>query len=246
MIKVIIIDDEPMAREIIREYLEDGKVEILGEYGDGFSGLKGINECKPDLVFLDIQMPKLTGFEMLELLEDPPVIIFATAYDEYAIKAFEENAVDYLLKPFSRERFDQAVEKAFLRLSRKSQDEGLANLRATHVPAGEKLRRIVIRDRGEIHIIPVEDVSYLEAQDDYVMIYTGNRRFLKQKTMKFFEENLDEMQFLRVHRSYIVKLDRVDRIEPYEKAAGVVIMKDGNKVPVSRSGLSRIKNVLDL
>lgn len=246
MIKVIIIDDEPMAREIIREYLGEREVEVSGEFGDGFSGLKGIQELKPDLVFLDIQMPKLTGFEMLELIEDPPVIIFATAYDEYAIKAFEENAVDYLLKPFSKERFDQALEKAYLRLTTKVEDRGLSNLKASPVPSGEKLRRIVIRDRGEIHIIAVEDVTYLEAQDDYVMIYTRNRRFLKQKTMKFFEENLDKMQFLRVHRSYIVRMDKVDRIEPYEKAAGIVIMKDGNKVPVSRTGLSRIKNVLDL
>jgi two-component system LytT family response regulator len=206
MFKAIIIDDEPMAREIIREYLEGTNIEIAGEYGDGFSGLKGINEHNPALIFLDIQMPKLTGFEMLELIDDPPEIIFATAYDDYAIRAFEENAVDYLLKPFSEDRFAQAIQKALSRLKAGRKSKNVEKLRSAPLARGEFLRRIVIRDRGEIHIIPVDDVIFFEAQDDYVMIHTSDRKFIKQTTMTFFEENLDASQFLRVHRSPIFYL----------------------------------------
>lgn len=245
-LKAIIIEDERPARDLIKDYLKTAeRLELLGEFENGFSGLKAIHEFHPDVIFLDVQMPKLTGFEMLELLEYRPEIIFTTAYDQYAIKAFEQNAVDYLLKPFSKERFDEAIQKL---LDRVDKDENggdqLARIRKHFEENEEILHRVVIKKKGKIHVISTEKIDYLEAQDDYVMIYTNSDRFLKQQTMKYFEKHLDTEMFIRVHRSYIVNIQSIDRIEPYEKTNFILILKNDSKVPVSRNGMQVLKEKL--
>ena len=244
-IKAIIVEDEELARELIKSYLKDQpSVEIIGEFADGYSGAIAINERKPDLVFLDIQMPKLNGFELLELIDFTPQIIFSTAYDQYAIKAFELNAVDYLLKPYSKERFFNALEKAIQRI-RSGKKSSVENLLQHRERTTEILDRIVVKTGNKIHVIPVEKIHYLEAQDDYVMIYTDSERHLKQKTMKFFEAHLDPSAFIRVHRSYIVRIDQISQLEQYGKESYLVIIKNGTKLPVSKSGYKRIKTELD-
>lgn len=243
----LIIEDEKPARDLVEQYLSDfERVEIKGQYDNGFTGLKAINDMKPDVVFLDVQMPKLTGFEMLELLEFKPEIIFTTAYDQYAIKAFEQNAVDYLLKPFSKERFSEAMNKLLERLD-KGQGSGdrLEQIKKSLTDSDETLQRIVVKKSGRIHVIAAENITYLEAQDDYVMIYTRNERFLKQQTMKYYERHLDEGLFIRVHRSYIVNIQLIDRLEPYEKNNYILSLKDGSKVSVSRAGMQRLREKLD-
>ena len=249
-IDIIIVEDEKPARDLIRAYLE-GKtnINLLGEYDNGFDGLKAINELKPDAIFLDVQMPKLTGFEMLEVLEHQPEVIFTTAYDQYAIKAFEQNAVDYLLKPFSRDRFQEALSKLESRIESQKEEEGdksgIERIKLHLAESEEKLHRVVIKKSGKIHVISTGDIVYLEAQDDYVMIYTNEGRYLKQQTMKYFEKHLDNQQFVRVHRSYIANITHIERIEPYEKSNFILILKDGNKVPVSRNGMQVLKENLD-
>jgi len=245
-IKVIIIDDETLARQIIKKYLSGhSETELLAECSNGFDGIKKINELNPDLVFLDIQMPKLTGFEMLELIENPPVIIFTTAYDQYAIKAFEVNAADYLLKPFSALRFEEALGKAklYLKNNQKEQGDVIKNLISHNQDTNEYLERIVVKDGPRIHIIPVDSVKYFEAQDDYVMIYSAEGKLLKQKTMKYFEEHLPPEDFLRVHRSYIVSVPHIKKIELLEKETYKVILDDGTGLPVSKSGYEKLKNL---
>lgn len=242
----VIIDDETLAREIIKNYLADHtEIHISAECANGFDGIKKINELKPDLIFLDIQMPKLNGFEMLELLDNPPVIIFTTAYDHFALKAFEANAADYLLKPYSKERFDEAIQKAFLPLRSKAEQSVLINkLIAQNDTKNEYLERIVIKDGPRINIVPIEDVKYLEAQDDYVMIYSSEGKFLKQKTMKYFEEHLDPMDFVRIHRSYIASIKRIKKIELLEKETYQVILEDKARLPVSKTGYDKLKEIL--
>lgn len=246
-ISAIIIEDEQPARELVKRYLsENAAVELVGEYDNGFDGLKAIQELKPEVIFLDVQMPKLTGFEMMELMEDKPEIIFTTAYDQYAIKAFEQNAVDYLLKPFSKTRFNESLDKLFVRMeSSDSGEDQLEKIKKHLENSDDILNRVVIKKSGKIHVISTSDISYLEAQDDYVMIYTANERFLKQQTMKYFEKHLDQEQFIRVHRSYIVNVQGIERIEPYEKTNYILILKDGNKIPVSRSGMQVMKEKLN-
>lgn len=248
--RIIIVEDERPARDLLKNYLEDfPEMELVGEYDNGFDGLKAINEIKPDAIFLDVQMPKLTGFELLEVLEHQPEVIFTTAYDQFAIRAFERNAVDYLLKPFSKERFKEAISKLNSRLEAIGADtkveSGIEKIRKHFAESDEKLNRVVIKKSGKIHVISTGDINYLEAQDDYVMVYTDEGRFLKQQTMKYFEQHLDEQQFVRVHRSYIANISRIERIEPYEKSNFILILKDGNKVPVSRSGMQVLKENLD-
>jgi two-component system LytT family response regulator len=245
MIKTIIVEDEKLARDLIKGYLESHEdFEMIGEYEDGFSGLKAINEMKPDLVFLDIQMPKLTGFEMLEVLEHHPAIIFTTAYDQYALKAFEHNALDYLLKPYSKDRFDEAVEKARERVQ-SGDAESINRLVKHRDQLEDEIHRVVVKSRSKIHVIPVNDIIYLEAQDDYVMIYTRNSKHLKQKTMKFFEAHLPAEDFVRIHRSYIVRLSEISQMQLYEKESYIVILKNGVNLPVSKSGLPKLKKKLD-
>jgi two-component system, LytTR family, response regulator len=244
MKKVIIIDDEPLARSIVKEYLQNHtKLEVIQECGDGFEGLKAIQQHQPDLVFLDIQMPKINGFEMLELIEQPPPVIFTTAFDEYAIKAFDSHAVDYLLKPFSQERFDKAIEKWTDQHPPQKITEELLDT-ASESPAQNQ--RIVVKTGSKIKIIPVHDIHYLEAADDYVKIHTHEGAFLKNKTMNHFEKVLDGAQFVRSHRSYIVNVQQITRIDPYEKENFVAILKSNVKVPISRTGYTKLRGILGL
>lgn len=239
MIKTIVIDDEPLARSIVTEYLKVyPQIRIAQECNDGFEGVKAIAQHKPDLIFLDIQMPKINGFEMLELVEEPPAVIFTTAFDEYAIKAFEAHAIDYLLKPFSKDRFDKAVSKWL-------QQRNASSIHPPAIPAEihhpEESNRIVVKEGSNIRIIPVSEVVYLEAYDDYVKIFTPKEMFLKKKTMSFYEQTLDKSQFIRVHRSYIIQLSQITRIEPMEKDAHVALLKTGARIPLSKTGYSKLK-----
>ena len=214
MSKVIIIDDESLARSIVKEYLQKHpELELVQECNDGFEGLKAINQHQPDLVFLDIQMPKINGFELLELIDEPPAVIFTTAFDEFAIKAFEAHAVDYLLKPFNQERFDKAINK-FLDQKPNPEKESTKDLLETASLSPAQNQRIVIKDGSRIKIIPVHDIFYLEAADDYVKVHTKDGYFLKNKTMNHFEQTLDAKQFVRCHRSYIVNVQQITRIDP--------------------------------
>ncbi len=230
----------------MKEYLLDiGGVEILGEFDNGFDGLKGINELKPDLVFLDIQMPKLSGFEMLELLDEIPGIIFITAYDQYAVKAFERNAVDYLLKPYSQDRLSAAIEKARKVEDTPDEQKNVENLIRDHQEEQTSIDRIAVKTGTKIKIIYVDEIQYLESQDDYVMIYTNDGKFLKQNTMKYFEKHLSSKYFVRVHRSYLVRLDFVEQIELYERDSYVIKLKNQQTIPVSRSGYNRLRESLN-
>ncbi len=250
MKQVLLIDDEPLARMVVLEYLQDYKdqIQVLQECGDGFEGMKAIMQSQPDLIFLDVQMPKINGFEMLELLEQPPAVIFTTAFDEFAIKAFEAHAIDYLLKPFSKERFKKAVDKYLAQsgtpVQQQKQTESLLEEVATQSPVQHD--RIVVKTGTKVKIIPVHDVLYLEADDDYVSVHTAEGSFLKNKTMSFFEKVLDVRQFVRVHRSYIVAIDQITRIDPYEKDSHIAILKSGAKIPVSKSGYVKLKQVLGI
>jgi two-component system LytT family response regulator len=245
-IRTIIVEDEAPARDIIRHYLNEvGDIEIIAECTDGFSGLKTISSMKPDLVFLDIQMPRLTGIEMLEVMTEKPVIIFTTAYDQFALKAFELNAVDYLLKPFPKRRFLEAVNKAVKKIDSGSEIKEPAQILAKKSDPAAPVNRIVVRKGNAINLIPVEQVKYVEAQDDYVMIYHTEGKALKQQTMKFYEENLPSNDFVRIHRSYIVRVQEINRIEPYEKDSHIAILKSGEKLPVSRAGYKHLKEELN-
>ncbi|GAB3934377.1 LytR/AlgR family response regulator transcription factor [Mucilaginibacter myungsuensis] len=244
--RVLIIDDEPLARMVVREYLLDfPDLEVMAECGDGFEGIKAVNQYKPDLIFLDVQMPKINGFEMLELLDPQPAVIFATAFDEYAIKAFEAHAVDYLLKPFSKDRLHKAVEK-YLGQNPIETKKHTEQLLESPALSPSQHDRIVVKTGTKVKIIPVADVLYLEADDDYVSIHTAEGSFLKNKTMGFFEQTLDPRQFVRVHRSYIVSIPEITRIDPYEKDAHLAILRSGAKVPVSKSGYTKLKQVLGI
>ena len=246
MKKVIIIDDEILARSIVAEYLQPyPELQLVQECNDGFEGLKAIMQHQPDLIFLDIQMPKITGFEMLELVEQPPAVIFTTAFDEYAIKAFETHAVDYLLKPFSKERFDKAIQK-WLDQKPAVAVAATENLLETTSLAPGQNQRIVVKNGAKIKIIPVQDVLYLEAADDYVKIHTADSYYLKNKTMTHFEKALDTQQFARCHRSYMVNVQHIVRIDPYEKDGHIAILKSGAKVPVSKTGYVKLRQVLGL
>jgi two-component system LytT family response regulator len=247
MIKAILIDDEPLARGIVKEYLRDfPHIEVIEECNDGFEGVKAIVQHQPDLIFLDIQMPKINGFEMLELIEKRPDVIFTTAFDEYAIRAFEAHAIDYLLKPYSKERFNKAINKWL-----ESQDPGSQNT-GSKVPSetlsqlSQQHDRVVVKTGSKITIIPVMDIEHLEANDDYVMIHTSYGKFLKNKTMHFFEQTLNPQYFVRVHRSYIVQIAMITRLAPYEKDSYVAILKSDAKIPVSKTGYAKLKVILGL
>lgn len=244
MIQAVLIDDEPLSREIIREYLRPYEnIEIVEECNDGFEGLKAITQWNPELIFLDIQMPKITGFELLELVEEPPPVIFTTAFDEYAIKAFEANAVDYLLKPFSRDRFDKAMQKWMLR---KNSENAPWKPPGDLYPAATRQNRVVVKSEGRIKIIPMQSIHYLEASGDYVKIRSSEGAFMKNRTMQFFEEFLDGQHFVRIHRSYLVNLNQITRIDPYEKDSHLAVLTSGIQLPVSKSGYARLKDALGL
>ncbi|HTN08130.1 LytR/AlgR family response regulator transcription factor [Agriterribacter sp.] len=247
MIKVLIIDDEPLARSIVKEYLQNhAQIEVLEECRDGFEGVKAIMQHQPDLIFLDIQMPKINGFEMLELIDRPPSVIFTTAFDEYAIRAFETHAIDYLLKPFNKERFDKALQKSLAQRANNTDALFTPALLETAAQAPLQHCRIVVKSNGKIKIIPVHDIQYLEAADDYVKIHTASGTHLKNKTMQYFEQVLDVRQFIRTHRSYMVNIQQVTRLDPYERENYIAILHTGLKVPVSKTGYLKLKQVLGL
>lgn len=239
--KAIIIDDEPLARQHVRDCLKSHpEISVVAECGDGFAGIKAIQEHKPDLIFLDIQMPRISGFEMLELLEEPPRVIFTTAFDEFALKAFDANAVDYLLKPFSQERMDKALSK-------------LGNT----APALDKLMeyphadpdvstRIVLRHQGEIKIISVADILYIEAWDDYVKIHAGSGVYVKKKTLTFYENQFSKTQFVRCHRSFLVNTDAIKSIDHATADSWELRLSNGFHIPASRQGYSRLKQVMGI
>ncbi len=243
--KCIIIDDEPLARMMVKEYLQAyPDIEIVQECNDGFEGIKAIQQYQPDLIFLDIQMPKINGFEMLELIDDPPQVIFTTAFEEYAIKAFETHAADYLLKPFSKERFDKAIQKLLLQ-----KNNAVNNTQAIVETASRSVvqsNRIVVKDGGKIKIIPVPQIQYVEAADDYVKIHTADGLFLKKKTMQYLEDSLQQQQFIRVHRSFIINTQLITRIDPYEKDSHLVLLSTGARLPVSKAGYAKLKEVLGI
>lgn len=244
-IRAIIVDDEELARGMLREMAAaHPEVEIAAECANGFEAVKSIIELKPDLLFLDVQMPKLNGFEVLELVGTDMAIVFTTAYDQYALRAFDVHAVDYLLKPFSTERFQAALEHAKQRLAGKDMP-GAPELAAAAREPGRYLERIVVRDGTRVDIIPMAKFDYAEAQDDYVAIASGGRKHLKQQTIASLEAALDPARFVRIHRSYIVNLERVAKVEPYGKDSRLVVLHDGARLPVSRAGYARLCTALE-
>jgi two-component system LytT family response regulator len=244
MNKVVIIDDEPLARSLVVEYLQQHpSIEVAAECNDGFQGVKAIMQHKPDLIFLDIQMPKINGFEMLELLDSTPSVIFTTAFDEYAIKAFEANAIDYLLKPFSKERFDLAIKK-WNEKKNTSSEKNIQSLLVNTTKQPDERNRIVVKNGSDIRIVPMVDVMYIEAYDDYVKIFTKDTYYLKKKTMNYYEQVLDSTHFFRTHRSFIINLQELTKIEPLEKNTYVVLLKNGKRIPLSRTGYSKLKETL--
>jgi two-component system LytT family response regulator len=240
----MIVDDEDLARDIVREYLASYPgFEIVGESSNGFDAVQAISELQPDLLFLDVQMPKLNGFEVLSLLDVRPKIIFVTAYDSYAIKAFEVNAVDYLLKPFSRERFGQALMRVTGTDAAAAHDDIDTLIRSNRLPAAP-VERILVRDGTRVHVIPAESVDHIEAQDDYVTIYAAGKKYLKLERLSDLETSLDNRRFVRIHRSHLVNIERLVRLETYAKDSRIVILTDGTKLPVSRSGYEKLKGLL--
>jgi len=245
MKKIILIDDEPLARVLVREYLEDfPELEVVAECGDGFEGLKAIALHQPDLLFLDIQMPKINGFEMLELVNEQPAVIFTTAYDEYALKAIETNALDYLLKPFSKERFQQAINKWLQNPTNTSASKVVLSEIPNKQP--EEQNRIVIKDGSEISIIPTSELEYLEAYDDYVKIHHKEKVHLKKKTMNYFEQLLNPAIFIRIHRSYILNINELAKIESFEKNSYLAILRSGKRIPISRTAYAPLKEILGI
>jgi two-component system LytT family response regulator len=246
-LRVVIVDDEPLARAVVREYLgaHEG-VEIVAECGNGFDAVKAVSELSPDLMFLDVQMPKLTGFEVLELVGRSVPVIFTTAYDKYALQAFEVHAVDYLLKPFSEDRFAEAVSRARARLAAPAEDNAVdVQALVTDARARDKpVERILIRDGAQVHVIPVERIDYVEAQDDYVSFVTAGKSYLKDQTMAAVDASLDPSRFVRIHRSYLLNIDRIARVELYAKDSRVAILHDGRRLPVSRAGYARLSKLL--
>jgi two-component system, LytTR family, response regulator len=227
-IGAIVVDDEELARGVIREMLATHpEVRLLAECANGFEAVKAASEMKPDLVFLDIQMPKLDGFEVLELIDPAVAVIFVTAYDQYAVRAFDTHGVDFLLKPFSAERFERALARVKQRLGAR--------------PLASYLERIVVKDGPQVYVIPVDKLDYVQAQDDYIELRSERKRYLKQQTIASLEERLDPTRFVRIHRSVIVNLERVAKIEAYTKDTRLAVLHDGTELPVSRAGYARLK-----
>ncbi|HWW70194.1 MAG TPA: LytTR family DNA-binding domain-containing protein [Duganella sp.] len=243
--RIIIVDDEMLARAVVREYLSGhADAEIVAECANGFEAVKAITELSPDLVILDIQMPKLDGFEVAELAGAKTRYIFATAFDQYAIKAFEFHALDYLLKPFSQQRFDQALAHARANVGKGAPDAAVDNMVREAAARNKPLGRVLIRDGAKVHVIGSDKIDYVEAQDDYVQIRSEGKSYLKNQRLTELEGQLDGEQFLRIHRSYLVNIARVERIEQATKDSHVAILKDGGRLPVSRSGYQKIRAAL--
>lgn len=242
-LRVLVVDDEALARAVIREQLESfADVVVVGECANGFEAVKAVSDLDPDLLLLDVQMPKLDGFEVLELLDREPCVVFVTAHEEHAVRAFEVHAVDYVLKPFTAERLREALERA--------RGRGRLGLQRTRQVAraasagGRWLDRVLIRDGSQLHLIPAGEIESVEAQDDYVCIRARGRKYLKQQTLAELEQQLDPVRFVRVHRSWIVNVERLARLESYAKDSRATILQDGTRVPVSRSGYARLRQLL--
>jgi two-component system, LytTR family, response regulator len=243
MYKTVLIDDEPLARELIKKLLQNySSIEVVAECGDGFEGFKAVQEYSPDLIFLDVQMPRVNGFEMLELLDNPTSVIFTTAFDDYALKAFDAHAVDYLLKPVTKDRFDKAIQKWLQQVEFKQQPR-VEYMLQEKVYEGYQ-NRIVVKDNGLIRIIPAQDIFYIEASDDYVRIFMKGGSYLKKSTLSHLEQSLDPKQFIRVHRSYLIPVSQLLRIEPYEKESHLALLQCGAKVTVSKTGMAKLKSLL--
>ncbi|HZR22858.1 MAG TPA: response regulator [Vicinamibacterales bacterium] len=241
--RAVIVDDEPLARDVMRELLgAHADVEIVAECANGFEAVKVVSELKPDLLLLDVQMPKLDGFEVLDLIGSETDVIFATAYDQYAIRAFEVHAVDYLLKPFSAERLAEALTRARARIGSRDKPTAalVADTRAHHAP----LERILIRDRSDVHVVPVQKIDWIESQDDYVSIRTGGKSYLKEQPLGELESLLDPSAFVRIHRRYILNLARLAKIELGAKDARIAMLTDGTQLPISRTGYTRLRELL--
>jgi len=246
-LKAIIIEDEKLAADLLSNQIsERADISLLGVYENGFSGLKAIHELKPDLVFLDIELPKLTGLELLELLEEPPMVIFTTAYNQYAIDAFEKNAVDYLLKPFSKNRLFESIEKAKNKISQNQIHHYKNVMDDIQQQSQHFLDRIAVKNKNNIHLIATPDIYFLEAQDDYVAIHTANKMYLKNARLKFYEKTLDPKKFIRVHRSYIVNTSVIQKLENYNKDSYLLILNNQKKINISRSGLQLLRQILYL
>jgi len=245
--KAIIVEDEQPAAELLEAYLKNfPEIELLCICNDGFSGLKSINEHNPDLIFLDIQMPKLSGFEMLEVIDKPPVVIFTTAFDEYAMKAFDVHAVDYLLKPFSRERFAEALSKALIRIQSNVRDaeSTIQSFVNDFHSGGRKIERIIVKNNTRVHIIPIAKISHISSCDDYVIIHANGEEHIKQSTMQYYEDSLPDSGFVRIHRSYIVNVEYIEQIILWEKDTYKVRLKTGEELRASRAGYKRLKELL--
>ena len=245
-IRIVIVDDEPLARSVVREYASaDPSVEVVADCANGFEAVKAVSELKPDLVLLDVQMPKLDGFEVLELLGGEQPVVFITAYDQYALRAFDVHAVDYLLKPFSAERFGEAMARARARLRAKAGapmkvEEIVRDARPKSGPA----ERVLIRDGANVHVLSVDKIDYVEAQDDYVAFKSEGKQFLKDQTLSAVEATLDPARFVRIHRSYILNIDRIAKVELDAKDSRIAILRDGTRLPVSRAGYARLSQLL--
>ena len=243
ILRVVIVDDEEPARLALRADLDAiGGVAIVGECANGFEAVRVVGETHPDVVLLDVQMPKLDGFEVLELIGPSVPVIFCTAYDEFALRAFEVHAVDHLLKPYARARLGEALERVRARRG-SAAPPALANLRGAARP-GQPLERVVVRDGAQVHVIAVDKIDYAEAQDDYVGFHTGGRTLLKEQTLSELEAQLDARRFVRIHRSYLVNLDRLARVELYAKDSRIAVLTDGTKLPLSRAGYARLQELL--
>ncbi len=243
-IRAVIVDDEQLARQVLREFLSSHpEIELVAECANGFEAVKTVTEQKPDLVFLDIQMPKLDGFEVLELMGPGPAVVFVTAHDTYAIRAFEAHAVDYLLKPFNSARFESALQRASQRLGAKP--PSAADLAASARQPAQYLERLAVKDGTRVFIIPVAKLDYAEAQDDYVELNAEGKKYLKQQTISSLESALNPARFVRIHRSFIANLERITKVEPFAKDSHVAVMSNGKQLPVSRSGYTRLRALLD-
>jgi len=243
-LRVVIVDDEPLARAVIREFLTPHPgVEVVADCANGFEAVKAVTDLAPDLMFLDVQMPKLDGFEVLELLGRAMPVIFTTAYDQYALRAFEVHAVDYLLKPFNEERFAEALTRARARIQAQElppMDELVADARPRQGP----VERVLIRDGSQVHVLPVDRIDYVEAQDDYISFRADGKDYLKDQTLAAAEMQMDPARFVRIHRSYLLNIERIARVELYAKDSRVAILRDGRRLPVSRAGYTRLAKLL--
>jgi two-component system LytT family response regulator len=243
-IRVLIVDDEELARRVLREYLADHPdVTIAGECANGFEAVKAVSELSPDLLLLDVRMPKLDGFEVLELLERPVAVVFVTAYDDHALRAFDVHAVDYVLKPVSPERLAEALGRARVRIGQ-APALPLGALAAASREPGQYIERVLVRDASKVHVIPVDKLDYVEAQDDYIGLRSGGKTYLKQQTLAEIETALDPARFVRIHRSYILNVERLAKIELYAKDSRAAILADGSRLPLSRTGYQRLKCLL--